>query len=148
MARLDVFEKTVLGVITAFMASGVPAAYFAFGRDCSAGFFLGSLFAALSFTAIVFTVRLLLPDRNAGEKGRGGKLFVAALYVSKLALFVASFWFVARHGIGAIIAFIGGFSALLPALLFAGFFRPAPAQKGPNGVAPAEKGEENKAGTD
>jgi hypothetical protein len=113
-------EKTVYSISLIIAALAAPPLYYFFGRPCLGGFFVGFTLAMISFYSIIKTSYLVVPEVPGLKTGTRQKLIVAAVYLLKVGLFIAAMWFLAKSGTAAIIGFIGGFSALLPAVLIGG----------------------------
>jgi hypothetical protein len=113
-------EKTVYSISLIIAAIAAPPLYYFFGLHCLSGFFVGFALAMISFYSIIKTSYLVVPETPGLKPGTRQKLIVAAVYFLKVSLFIAAMWFLAKSGTAAIIGFIGGFSALLPALLIGG----------------------------
>jgi len=126
MEKFSPFEKNVLAIIFIEIAAFAPLSHYLWGSACSAGFLLGASFAAISFFTIVYTVHALLPSKVEKPTEKRGKLFVTFLYVIKITVFVLSFWIITQRGAEAILAFVAGFSILMPALFIAGLARQSP----------------------
>ena len=105
-------EKTVYSISIIIAALAAPPLYYFFGRPCLGGFFVGFALAMISFYSIIKTSYLVVPEAPGLKPGTRQKLIVAGVYLLKVSLFIA--------GTAAIIGFIGGFSALLPAVLIGG----------------------------
>ncbi len=113
-------EKTVYSISLIIAAFAAPPLFYFFGRPCLSGFFVGFALAMISFYSIIKTSYLVVPETPGLKPGTRQKLIVAAVYLLKVSLFVAAIWFLSQNGTAAIIGFIGGFSALLPAVLIGG----------------------------
>lgn len=113
-------EKTVYSISLIIAALAAPLLYYFFGRQCLGGFFVGFALAMISFYSIIKTSYLVVPETPGMKPGTRQKLIVAAVYLLKVSLFIGAMWFLAKSGTAAIIGFIGGFSALLPAVLIGG----------------------------
>ena len=113
-------EKTVYSISLVIAAIAAPPPYYFFGRSCLGGFFVGFALAMISFYSIIKTSYLVVPEAPGLKPGTRQKLIVAGVYFLKVGLFIAAMWFLAKSGSAAIIGFIGGFSALLPAVLIGG----------------------------
>lgn len=113
-------ERTVYSISLIIAALTAPALWHFFGKSCLTGFFVGFGLAMVSFYSIIKTSYLVVPETPGKKPGTRQKLAVAAVYFVKVSLFIAAMWFLSRGGAASIIGFIGGFSALLPALLIGG----------------------------
>ena len=118
--KINDFEKITIRFLTVSAALISPFVFYFAGSGCLLSFLLGCFLAMISFTAIVWTAYLIIPDDSGKKAGMREKALVFFSYVLKISLFIGSFIFLSKSGIKDIIAFLGGFSILFPSLLISG----------------------------